>query len=311
MSKALTLPIKTAFCASLALCAGIGAGTGPALAAESDAEIIASDAPAEERVDDTHLGLGLMGTVPIYWGEADSLSQQISGDFQTHWARSFLEQDYSLAPIDYLSADRLAVHQRLLLVQPRGFSPEENVALDEWVRAGGQLLLFADPWMTGYSRFGIADRRRPQGVTLLSNILTHWGLSLEYDPEQEAGVLFERIGDYEVPVNIPGRFVLADEAGVDEGADASPCAISETAILAQCAIGEGSVVILADAAMLDLAPIGGAREGFALLLARAFGENGENAGRAVSDRIAAAEIGGNPRFSDLENRPHSVSEPPG
>lgn len=309
MGKALTLPIKTA-CASAFV---LWAGTGAALAAAPD--IAAAEATSEnlekQSNTDQRPTLGLMGTIPIYWGEADGLFEQISGDFQAHWARKFLEQDYALAPLDYLSADNLSGSTYLLLAQPRGFSPEENVALDEWVKGGGQLLLFADPWMTGYSRFSIADRRRPQGIALLSPILDHWGLQLEFDDaEQEhsdhseaAGEMFEEVGGVPIPVNSPGRFVLSEQAHT--------CQLSETAILARCAIGEGSVVILADAAVLDLAPPQGAQEAFSVLLSHAYVKNGENAGSANSDRLVSSKNGGKLRFSSLGKPPISTGEPPG
>ena len=66
-----------------------------------------------------------------------------------------------------------------MMIQPRPLSPQENVALDNWVAAGGRLLLFADPALTEDSAFAIGDRRRPQDVVLLSPILARWGLELE------------------------------------------------------------------------------------------------------------------------------------
>ena len=73
---------------------------------------------------------------------------------------------------------------RLLLAQPRALSGPENVALDAWVRGGGHLLLFADPMMTGESRFGIGDRQRPQDVILLSPILNRWCRDPQFDQNQ-------------------------------------------------------------------------------------------------------------------------------
>lgn len=294
---------------------------GPVLAEISDdgAKTQAAPAPISSSSPTEKPMLGLMGTIPIYWGEADGLAQQISGDYQPHWARAFLEQDFDLSPLDFLSAENIEGHQRLLLAQPRGLAPEENVALDEWVRAGGQLLLFADPWMTGQSRFAIGDRRRPQAVTLLSPLLGHWGLHLKYDDAGEAHVhsgpaehssrssSLSNADGARIPVNSPGRFTLGD--AVDD------CQLSEDAILVQCVIGQGSVVILGDAALLDLGPAKGARQALSSLLDRAFGsifsKNRENAGSVNLPSIARAVNGGKPPISTSDNMTIVTGDPPG
>jgi hypothetical protein len=185
--------------------------------------------------------LGLMGTIPIYWGEAGGIDELIGGTAEPHWARAALETSFELQPLDYLSAEALAPFNRLLLAQPRALSGEENVALDAWVRDGGHLLLFADPMMTGHSRFPLGDRRRPMDVTLLSPILKHWGLAMEFDEEQPFGFRGLEAEGMTLPVNLPGRF-----------AESGPCELSADRVLARCAVGEGSATILADAALLDL-----------------------------------------------------------
>ena len=207
--------------------------------------------------------LGLMGTIPIYWGEAGGIDELIGGTAEPHWARAEIETSHSLRPLDYLSAEALAPFDKLLLAQPRALSGEENVALDAWVRAGGHLLLFADPMMTGHSRFALGDRRRPMDVTLLSPILKHWGLAMEFDDEEPIGVRALGGPGLTLPVNLPGRFAEAGGA----------CELSADRVLARCALGEGSATILADAALLDLHepdPLAGkALQG---LLKLAFGE---------------------------------------
>ena len=206
--------------------------------------ILASGCRAEEpvpaRVPETHPGLGLMGTIPLYWGEEAAFGDALSGNATHHWARAQLETRYALHPLDTLSADSLAGLDFLLLAQPRALSGSENVALDAWVRAGGRLLLFADPLLTGESRFAIGDRRRPQGAILLSPILGHWGLRLEFDDSRREGFVLAA-GTGQIPVNLPGRFV--SEGG---------CEVDSEGLLARCAIGEGRVVAVADAALLDL-----------------------------------------------------------
>lgn len=204
--------------------------------------------------------LGLMTTLPIYWGEAAGVDEMIAGSAQPHWARSALEREYDLVPLDTLAGpDGIASTEainRVLLAQPRAFSGPENVALDNWVRAGGRLLLFADPVLTGHSRFPIGDRRRPQDVVLLSPILSRWGLELQFDETQGAG---ERVAQFEgidIPVDQAGTFRIIARA---PGAPAD-CDLKADGLVADCMIGQGRALIIADAAILDLDAGGTMRE---------------------------------------------------
>lgn len=232
--------------------------------------MFASPAGAEEVRPD----MALMGTVPIYWGEVAGFDELLSGDALAHWARDVLEEGFVLAPLDYLSTEALEGHRYLLMAQPRGLSGEENVALDAWVRAGGSLLLFADPRMTGESRFHIGDRRRPQDVALLSPILSHWGLELVFDPAQPEGAhTIDSFGDG-LPVNLRGALRPVGEAQY--------CEISAEGLLASCTIGAGQALIVADAAMLDIADRSDAGErALRLLVSQVFGKFGDSAGNAA------------------------------
>ena len=131
----------------------------------------------------------------------------------------------------------------LVMAQPRALAPQENVALDDWVRRGGRLLLFADPLLTEESAFAFGDRRRPQDVVLLSPILARWGLRLEFDEGQPPG---ERLADLDgvtLPVNLPGQFQIT--------VPGRGCTLHAAGIAARCRIGKGRVLVLADAALLE------------------------------------------------------------
>jgi hypothetical protein len=215
--------------------------------------------------------LGLMGTVPIYWGESGDFGDLLADGQDAHWARARLEADYRLRPLDTLDEPNLAGISLLMLAQPRALSPAENVALDAWVRGGGKLLLFADPMLTGESRFAIGDRRRPQDVILLSPILDHWGLALAFDDDRPAGYALVRTAGTTIPVNLPGSLDVRDGE--------ADCAILVAEVLAECRIGRGSALVLADAALLDLhEPHPGAGAALDWLARRAFAVNGETAG---------------------------------
>ena len=216
--------------------------------------------------------LGLMGTIPIFWGEAGDFGEVLGGGESAHWARARLEADYRLNPLDTLDEASLSGIELLMLAQPRALSPAENVALDAWVRGGGRLLLFADPMLTGESRFAIGDRRRPQDVVLLSPILDHWGLALEFDEDRPPGPALMRAEGAAIPVNLAGSL------GIRDGE--ADCAILVADVLAECRIGRGRALVLADAALLDLhEPHPAAGAALDWLALRAFAANGDSAGK--------------------------------
>jgi len=191
--------------------------------------------------------LAIMGTIPVYWGERGEMADLLAGHSGGHWARPVIEQNWRLRPLDYLSAEALSGYRRLLLAQPRGLSAEENVALDAWVRGGGQVLLFADPLMTGHSRYAIGDRRRPQDVALLSPILAHWGLELHFDEAQPEGIRISAQTGDRVPPAIPVK--LAGTISLTSGD--SVCALLADGVIADCTVGAGRATIIADAALFD------------------------------------------------------------
>lgn len=210
--------------------------------------------------------IGLFTSLPILWNEEADVAAILKSTDEPHWARAVLSARGEIAALDTLAAPGgagpLARIDRLVVAQPRPLSPDENVALDAWVRKGGRLLLLADPALTAESHFAVGDPRRPQAVVLISPILRRWGLELQFD---EAQAYFERTvdaGGIAVPVNLPGRFAVRRAAA---------CAAQADGLVATCRIGKGRVTALADAAVLDRDDAGGARRAaLSALLDRAF-----------------------------------------
>lgn len=183
--------------------------------------------------------LALFTSLPIVMGETAEIRDLLADPPPPHWAKAVLEERARLVPVDALTGPLPA---RLMVVaQPRPLAPEENVALDEWVRGGGRLLLFADPLSTWESVFPVGDKRRPQDVALLSPILSRWGLELRYDEDQASG---ERVVA-ELPVNLPGS--LATRPGGFE----ADCTLGDGGLVANCRIGKGRAIIVADVAVLE------------------------------------------------------------
>lgn len=198
---------------------------------------------------------GLYSSLPIYWNESATVAGLLDSKQPPPWPRTALERDWTLVPLDTLARsgaqagakDGLGALDRLLLAQPRALAPQENVALDNWVRGGGRLLLFADPLLTADTAFAIGDKRRPQDVALLSPILTRWGLHLRYDLDQPAGERAVAVDGVSIPVNQAGQFALVPTA---PGAPAR-CTLAGEGIVADCTIGKGRALIMADAALFE------------------------------------------------------------
>jgi len=198
--------------------------------------------------------VGLFTSLPILWAESQDVAGLLSGAAPPHWAIATFRQAGTVTALDTLAVRKDAVAgpagsasladvDLLVMAQPRALAPQENVALDQWVRGGGKLLLFADPMLTQGSAFAIGDRRRPEDMVMLSPILARWGLALEFDDAQPAGERRAATLDGDVIVSMAGRFVRSGRSG--------DCVPRDGGLVALCRIGAGRVVALADAAVLE------------------------------------------------------------
>lgn len=185
--------------------------------------------------------LGLLTTLPILWAEGD-VGTLLSGENGGSWVKELLDARFRPVPLDRLT--QLDDQRYLLLAQPRALAGDENVALDDWVRGGGHLLLLADPMLTAHSDYGLGDARAPQPVALVSPILARWGLELVFDPGQSPD---ERVSAG--PLALPTR--MAGSLGLTGEGHESRCELSENALVAQCEVGEGRVTVVADAALVE------------------------------------------------------------
>lgn len=199
--------------------------------------------------------IGLYSSLPIAWNETGDIRDALADDAAPHWALAALRQRGRVVPLDTLAdgagAMPLPAGAVLVLAQPRALTPQENVALDNWARAGGRVLLFVDPMLTAESRFAPGDPRRPQDIAMLSPILARWGLLLEFDEAQPAGERKVRVPEGAFPVNLAGRFRhLGGKVG-KAGDVAARCVIEVSGLIADCVAGKGRIVAIADAALLE------------------------------------------------------------
>lgn len=205
--------------------------------------------------------VGLFTTLPILWADSPDLAASLNPRAEPHWAREVISRRGAVEPLDTLSASALARLRRLIMAQPRVLAPQENVALDDWVRGGGQVLVLADPALTEESAFGLGDPRRPQAVALLSPILSRWGLELLFDDRQAFGRKEREVMGVAVQVNLPGQLRTRGQGN---------CRLWSDGLAVTCAIGRGRVVVIADAAVLEREENPAGPKAFSWLLDAAF-----------------------------------------
>ena len=214
--------------------------------------------------------LGLMTSLPLYWPLGAGVDAIAAGSAPPVWQRAALEQAYLLEPLDTLSpiaglgpglggpapdVDPLAELTRLAIIQPRGLSPADNVALDGWVRGGGRLLLALDPALTGDYDLPLGDPRRPVDAALIPPVVARWGLAVRFDEDQAAAVEPRALGAAALPTVLAGEVTITDPA-------AAQCTLLAGGAAARCRVGAGRVTLIADAALFEhpeLAGEGGAR----------------------------------------------------
>jgi hypothetical protein len=143
-----------------------------------------------------------------------------------------LETRYRVLPISVTDPRELAKGRLLLMAQPQAETAENLVALDDWVRGGGGVMLLADPMLEWPSKRPLGDPLRPPPMFADTGLLAHWGLRL--DAPDERGPAKRSLG---------GRDVLTVSPGSVHGA----CHISDDQLVAQCSVGKGRAIIVADA----------------------------------------------------------------
>ena len=177
----------------------------------------------------------LLTSLPLLFGDDFSLRQTGSP------AARALSARYRMVPISVAAPSELAKGRLLLMAQPRAQPAEDLVALDQWVRGGGRVLLLADPMLEWPSELALGDPARPPPMFMDTGLRAHWGLRLE--PAEQRVPSTGKLGGFDVVTLSPGRLSGA-------------CGISKDRLVARCAIGRGRAVVVADSDLLDVARLG-------------------------------------------------------
>lgn len=188
----------------------------------------------------------LLTSLPLVFGEDFSL--QAGGSP----ALKALQSRYQVLPISITSAPELAKARLLLMAHPQAQTAENLVNLDQWVRAGGHVMLLADPMLEWPSKRPLGDPLRPPPMFMDTGLLRHWGLRLDAPAERGPEVR-----------KLAGHDVLT----VSPGALSGNCPISADRLVARCEIGRGRATVVADADLLDTSELGpGASQNLLALL---------------------------------------------
>ena len=186
--------------------------------------------------------VGMVTALPLFWREGITPGEAVWGGARASPLVGLL----AARPVDEISGETLAAVDELIVAQPRLLHPEELVALDQWIRAGGRVSIFADPLLLWPSRLPLGDRRRPPVTSLLDPLLAHWGLRLERVNAGEEGLQRRMLSTGHVLILAgASRFTLVN------GGDGSVCGLREQGLIAMCRVGRGAARLVADADLLD------------------------------------------------------------
>lgn len=178
----------------------------------------------------------LLTSLPLLFGE------DFSVDGNGSRALDALQRHYRVVPISVASTVELAKGRLLLMAQPSAQPAENLVALDQWVRDGGRVMVLADPLLEWPSRRPLGDPLRPAPMFADTGLLGHWGLRL--DAPDQRGPALRRLGGHEVEANSPGTL-------------SGNCDISGDWFVARCRIGRGQAIVIADADFLNVEDLDG------------------------------------------------------
>ncbi|WP_114228443.1 MULTISPECIES: DUF4350 domain-containing protein [Sphingomonas] len=189
--------------------------------------------------------LFLLTGLPLAFGESFTLTAPPSP------VMTALEGAYRVQLID--GPEGLPPRGLLLAAQPRALTAERLVALDAWVRGGGRLLLLADPRLTWPSALRLGDRQRPPTSFADTGLLAHWGLRSEAPLPGATATLRFVVAGQTLASDSPGRLTRS----------AGSCQLAVDERSADCRLGQGRALVVADADFLRLA---GGPEGVVAML---------------------------------------------
>ena len=178
----------------------------------------------------------VLTSLPLLFGETFGLDQPGSPTLER------LQERFVIQPIAATDQASLAGAELLLMAHPRAQTAEALVELDQWVTDGGRLLLLADPKLDWPSARPFGDTLRPPPWFADTGLLIHWGVRLTGGHPDGPAVL-----------EVRGRSILAASPGRFELLAGSRCTLEASGFIADCPVGKGRAVLIADADFLNVA----------------------------------------------------------
>ncbi|WP_265570008.1 hypothetical protein [Sphingomicrobium nitratireducens] len=186
----------------------------------------APDTAAGELAPRDPTDLLLLSSLPLLFGTGFDL------DAQRAPLVDALEDGHEIEAIAVADAASLEGHDLLLMAHPLAQPADALVDLDEWVRAGGHVLLLADPGLAWDTGLPLGHPQAPPPFFADTGLLGHWGLTL--DGPLDAG---EAGAATALGATAPGRL----------SSDSPGCTLHDDGFVARCRVGEGAVTVIADA----------------------------------------------------------------
>lgn len=180
----------------------------------------------------------VLTSLPLFAASRGDLGAVLSGEVDDAPAIRVLRPHFDLLPAADVGSDTLRGGDALLLAHPGPLPPEVLVAIDKWVRGGGRAVVLADALLEAEPPYPLGDPRNPPVSTMLDPLLAHWGVAIG---PARAGALI---------VNDARQRLVFSSAG-DVIARSAACRSGAGGVVARCRIGQGQVVIVGDADMLD------------------------------------------------------------
>lgn len=169
-----------------------------------------------------------------------SLPLGVTGSPEGQRLTRALEQRGPVTLLDSVPA-RGPAAERLLLVQPRALTGEEMVAIDGWVRRGGQAVVLDDPQLEWRGDRPLGAPGGPLTASLLDPLMARWGVRLELPAVQESGPRTIPLRGGALTLPSPGFFTRLSPT----------CTLLLDAHVARCRVGAGNALMIADADWID------------------------------------------------------------
>lgn len=181
------------------------------------------------------VSLDVLSGIPLT-GDHTQFGASLRGGVSREPVLDRLEQVARVALID--SVPETPVQGRvLLLIHPKALEPQQLVAIDSYVRRGGRAMILADALSNWPQPHPAGDPRNPVMTSLLTPLLTHWGLELDAPPGLQTHLVTMHDAGERLHFFSPGRFRVIQP----------PCTVIGTGIIARCRLGQGQAVLVSDA----------------------------------------------------------------